>query len=297
MDEFSIIEKFFKPLTAQGGPALNLENDTAVYSPPDGFDLILTKDAMIEGVHFLKGTDPSKVARKLLRVNLSDLAAAGAKPVGYLLAIMAPKDLGPDWFQGFVDGLMKDQKEFGISLFGGDTTSGAETLSLSLTALGIVPKGKALTRAGARAGDDLYVSGKIGAAALGLKMAKGELEADPDILRRYELPDPRVALGQKLVGIASAAMDISDGLFADLNHLCRASGVGAEINTGKIPKPDRLGDDPAGLGQGDDYELLFTAAGGRAGDIATLSSALNLPLAKINVENSGYRHFSRDRDV
>ncbi len=312
MDELHIIETIFKPLAGKGAPSFNLENDTAIYSPPPGFDLVMTKDAMISGVHFLADQNPRAVARRLLRSNLSDLAATGAKPVGYLLAIMGPQDLPAAWLEKFADGLKQDQTEFGISLFGGDTTSGSKSLALSLTALGLVPKGRGLKRAGAKPGDLIFVSGTIGDAWLGLKALKGEIPHDDFLISRYEHPSPRLNLGQGLAGLATASVDVSDGLVADLGHLARASGVAARVFLESVPFSEKAsGYDPGVLiTAGDDYELVFTAPEGRREDILSLSNKVGIRVTEIGkisvgsgvvvfdknnttveIEKTGYRHF------
>jgi thiamine-monophosphate kinase len=246
-----------------GPGALALEDDASIFTPPPGRELVVTADAMVAGVHFLTDDPPDLIARKLLRVNLSDIAAMGALPHGYLMTIAAPRDTPDAWFAGFAAGLAADQAEFSVTLLGGDTTSTPGPLTLSLTLLGTVTPGAALRRNGARAGDEIWVSGTIGDGALGLAVATGML-ADPTghLLGRYRLPRPRLALGQVLVGIASAAMDISDGLVQDLGHICRASGVGARISAAAVPlSPAAEAAGPAWLadclGGGDDYELLY----------------------------------------
>ncbi len=222
---------------------------------------------MVESVHFLPGTAPGLIARKLLRVNLSDLAAMGAEPLGYLITISVPRSLGEDWFAGFAAGLKLDQEAFGIAMLGGDTTETPGPLSLSLTAIGHVAPGTAIRRSGAKAGDDLYVTGTIGDGVLGLYAARGEL-ADPGgyLKGRYDLPSPR--LGIPIQGWATAAMDVSDGLFQDLGHICRASGVSAVVEAARIPlSPQAAAAGPAWRDKawigGDDYELLLAAPHGR----------------------------------
>ncbi len=223
----------------------------------------MTADAMVEAVHFLPGTAPGLVARKLLRVNLSDLAAMGAVPLGYLLTVSVPRAFGEDWFAGFAAGLALDQAAFGITLLGGDTTQTPGPLTLSLTAIGHVAPGAAILRSGARPGDALWVTGTIGDGVLGLHAARGEL-ADPDgyLRGRYDLPTPR--LGLPLAGWAHAAADVSDGLFQDLGHICRASGVAAVVEAARIPlSPQAVAAgarwrETAWIG-GDDYELLLAA--------------------------------------
>ena len=263
--EFALIARHFRPLAGPG--ALDLGDDAAVFMPPAGRELVAAADAMVAGVHFLADDPPGLVARKLLRTNLSDLAAMGAVPLGYLLTVSVPRDTPEAWFAGFAAGLAADQAEFGVFLLGGDTTSTPGPVSLSLTILGSVAPGTALRRRGAAAGDGVWVSGCIGDGALGLLAARGELD-DPDgyLAGRYRLPQPRLALGRRLAGVASAAMDVSDGLVQDLGHLCRAGGLGAEIFAFDLPlsaaarRADRL---DLCLTGGDDYELLLAVPPGR----------------------------------
>lgn len=213
-------------------------------APPAGCDLVFTKDMMVSGRHFFADDPADLVARKLLRVNLSDLAAMGARPLGYLLGFAFPDHLDEALARDFCRGLAQDQAEFGLRLYGGDTVSGAGSLILSLTAIGAVGQGRALRRKGAQPGDDVYVSGAIGEAALGLKALLGTLPPAvariPDfaaikdaLINRYHLPRPRVALGMALAGHASAAIDISDGLLADLGHICEQSDCAMEIEAGR----------------------------------------------------------------
>lgn len=228
--------------------------------------MVLTTDLMVAGRHFLPTDAPDLVARKLLRVNLSDLAAMGAKPEGYLLGLAFADQLDPNFVHALAAGLKADQREFGCRLLGGDTVSGTGRLILSLTALGSVPVGEALRRNGARAGDDIYASGTIGDAALALMGLRGDLPDAVALRERYALPSPRLALGQRLRGIAGSCIDISDGLVADLGHICRQSGTGARIEAASVPLSDAaetlLHDRselwPVVLGGGDDYELAFT---------------------------------------
>ena len=257
--EFALIARYFRPLAGPG--ALDLTDDAAILTVPVGRELVLTVDTMVAGVHFLPDDPPDLIARKLLRVNLSDLAAKGAAPIGYLLTVSIPHGTPEAWIAAFAAGLAHDQAEFGITLLGGDTTSTPGPVTLSVTALGHVAAGQAVRRAGARPGDGIWVTGTIGDGALGLAVARGRL-VDPSgyLLGRYRLPRPR--LGLPLAGIASAGMDISDGLVQDLGHICRASGVAAEIEAASIPlsEPARLaGPDwlATCLTGGDDYELLL----------------------------------------
>src|SRR5271154_1802974 len=218
LGEFERIRRFFAPLAGPGG--LGLVDDAALLDCAPGKRLVVTADAIVAGVHFLPDDPPELVGRKLLRVNLSDLAAKGATPLGYLMTVSAPRDTPDAWYAGFAAGLKQDQEMFGVTLLGGDTTSTPGPISLSLTILGHVVPGQAVRRAGATPGDGIWVTGTIGDGALGLAVARGRL-ADPSghLLWRYRLPQPRVGLA--IAGVASAGMDVSDGLVQDLGHLCR----------------------------------------------------------------------------
>lgn len=291
-----------RPLAGEG--AFALSDDAASIRVPDGHELIITKDALLRCVHFI-GTEPaSQIARKALRVNLSDCAAMGAKPVSYLMALMLPPDTEVEWLESFVQGLKIDQEHFGVTLLGGDTTRTKGELAISITMLGLVPHGEALRRNGAKIGDDIYVSGTIGDSALGLKN-----QGDAFLLQRYQLPEPRIALGQKLQGIASSCMDISDGLAQDLGHICAASNVGAEIFWPQIPLSDAArACDPNPetiLAGGDDYELLFTAPASASAQLTALQGITRIGRitegnsvkildennAEITLKRTGYRHF------
>jgi len=293
--EFDLISRYFAPLASPGKPAYGLTDDAAVLTPPAGCDLIFTKDALVAGVHFFADDPADKIARKALRVNLSDLAAMGAVPLGYLLALALPrgmKDIEP-WISEFCRGLGQDQAEFGWSLFGGDTVSTDGPLMISVTAIGSVVRGQALRRSGARAGDDIYVSGTLGDAALGLKRLMGEIdtadEAGKALENRYYLPQPRLALGHNLAGIATAVIDISDGLAGDIRHLCDLSGLGAEIKAELIPLSAGAGKLLASFPAyksliwtgGDDYELLFTAGRPERQNIARLMQEFGFPVTRI----------------
>lgn len=293
--EFAFIERHLRPLAAGHPGALNLTDDAALLEPTAGMQLVLAKDALVEGVHFLPHDAAEHVAQKALRVNLSDLAAMGATPRGYLLALMRPKRLPPEWLGRFSQGLAQDQAAFGVTLLGGDTVVTPGPLSLSVTALGEAPRGQVLQRGGARAGDDIYVSGTLGGAALGLAVLQGRLSpamaASNFLIRRYRLPEPRIELGEALRGIAHAAIDISDGLLADLGHVLEVSGKGAEIHTDQIPisqaaAPHR-GALEAALGGGDDYELLFTAHPEQRPAIQAIGEQLSLSLTVIGEVKDG----------
>jgi thiamine-monophosphate kinase len=284
--EFAFIARRLRPLATAPG-ALGLVDDAALLDPRPGTQLVLTKDAMVAGVHFLEGDPPDQIARKLLRVNLSDLAAMGAAPLGYLLALARPREMEDVWLASFCEGLAADNAEFDISVLGGDTVSTPGPLTLSLTALGEVPKGEALLRGGARSGDDIWVSGTLGDAALGLAVLQGALEvAEPlrsHLIDRYRLPRPRLTLGEALRGLAHAAIDISDGLLADLGHIVETSKLGAEIRVDLLPLSivDPPGARDAALSGGDDYELLFTTPPRHRTAIGELAATLALPLTRI----------------
>ncbi|MDP6565492.1 MAG: thiamine-phosphate kinase [Alphaproteobacteria bacterium] len=266
LGEFDLIRRHFAPLAKGVEAALGLTDDAAVLTPTAGRQLVLTADAMIAGVHFLADDPAADVGAKLLRVNLSDLAAMGAAPLGYLMTTAWPGDLSESWIADFAAGLAADQAEFGIGLLGGDTVSTDGPLSLSLTAIGDLPAGTALRRDGAKAGDLIYLSGRVGDAGVGLHLrqdaivvAEGEDRAHA--VERFHRPRPRLALGQALRGLASACIDVSDGLVADLGHLARASGVGAAVELARVPLSPlagAIGGPAVAITAGDDYELLFT---------------------------------------
>ncbi len=301
MDEFDLIATLFAPLAADAPGARGLADDAAVLDPRPDRALVVAADALVEGVHFLPHDPPDLVARKLLRVNLSDMAAMGAEARGYLLTVQIPRDRDDAWLRAFADGLAADQREFGVTLLGGDTVSTPGPFAASITMLGETPPGAALGRDGAAAGEGVYVSGTLGDAALGLDALKGRLDdlASEDraaLAERYRLPRPRLALGCALRGLASAAIDVSDGLVADLGHIAACSGVGIEIDARRLPlspaaaravaaEPARLARALAG---GDDYELAFTSAAGDEA-IAALSRALSLPLTRIGRVGAGNR--------
>jgi thiamine-monophosphate kinase len=287
--EFALIARHFRPLAGPG--ALDLSDDAALIAPPAGCELVLTADAMVAGVHFLPDDPPDQVGRKLLRVNLSDLAAKGAAPLGYLMTVSAPRETADTWFAGFAAGLAQDQAEFGVVLLGGDTTTTPGPLSLSLTMIGQVAVGGMLRRAGARPGDGIWVTGTIGDGALGLRAAKGEV-ADPGgfLLGRYRLPQPRLSL--KHSGIASAALDVSDGLVQDLGHLCRAGDIGAEIQAALVPLstaaraagPQWL---PVILAGGDDYEVLMAVPPANEMPLGQAAAAAGIPVTRIGQFHAG----------
>jgi len=272
-EEFDLIASVFAPLAGNDPAAGGLADDAAVLdAPPDGAQTVLSVDTLVAGVHFRPEDPPGRIARKALRVNLSDLAAMGARPRGILLSAAFSGDEDDAWIDAFAAGLAADLDAYGIALLGGDTVATPGPASFSVTAIGHVPAGAALRRGGGLPGDRVWVSGTIGDAALGLDVLSGAL-AIPDQAARaalvdgYQVPDPPVALGEAMRGLATAALDVSDGLVADLDHLCRASSCGAHLEAPMVPLSaavkDCLQRDPGLLERvltgGDDYQLLFTA--------------------------------------
>jgi thiamine-monophosphate kinase len=321
LDEFERIARFFAPLAAPEG--LGLLDDVAIIPGPPGEQYVLKTDAIVEGVHFRAEDPADQVAQKLLRVNLSDLAGKGAVPVGYLLTTALPRERDEAWLERFAEGLARDQREFGIGLLGGDSVATTGPVTLSVAAVGRVRSGEAVLRKGARPGDAVFVSGTLGDGALGLGALSGELsELSRDqrdfLADRYRLPQPRLPLGRRLVGTARAMMDISDGLIADLGHICEASDVGAVVEVARLPLSPAaraaIGADAsrlmAALTGGDDYELVFTAPAEAAARIAAIARETAVPVsaigriergqgvrvvdargAPITVTDAGYRHF------
>jgi thiamine-monophosphate kinase len=295
LGEFGRIAKFFAPLATTPG-ALGLTDDAALVDCPPGERLVVTVDAMVEGVHFLPDDPPDLVARKLVRVNLSDLAAMAARPVGYFLTTALPRSRGDDWLERFAQGLAQDQAEFGITLLGGDSVSTPGPVSLTLTAFGRIAAGGEVRRGGAGPGDLVFVSGTIGDGAFGLEAARGELDgvlpadAVAYLADRYRLPRPRTGLGPRLSGLATAMMDVSDGLAGDLGHICAVSDVAGVIEAAGVPLSPaaaRLGRIETALTGGDDYELLFTAPCERRDAIDRAAAAAGVPVTVIGRIEAG----------
>lgn len=302
MNEFDLITKYFTPLAKQFPGSLNLSDDAAILDIPEGQQLVVTKDAISEGIHYLADTDPALIAQKLLRTNLSDLASMGATPLCYFLSIALPKPISKNFIARFAAGLAEDQKIFAIRLAGGDTIATHGAPVFSITAHGLVPKGSGLRRNGAQVGDEIYVSGTLGDAALGLKFPQ-----DKFLRNRYHLPQPRMELGQKLRDVATSCMDISDGLLQDMAHICTASNVGAEMMLEQLPLSDSAKKMletspelwPLIYAGGDDYELLFTLPEGAnppadTTRIGKITAGKNVRLMKdnqeIKIEKMGYSH-------
>ena len=268
MGEFDLIERYFNR------PALRADvgigDDCAVWTPRPGHQLAFSADMLVEGRHFLSTVNPQHLGHKALAVNLSDLAACGATPQAFLLSLSLPR-ADEVWLAGFSSGLFELAGQHGCELIGGDTTQGP--LNIAITAMGDTPKGQSILRSGAQAGDDLYVSGHLGDARLALESFRGNISLPQSVFdmarSRMECPTPRIALGQALRGVATAMVDISDGLLGDLGHILKASRVGAEIETTVVTQLMRTGQlwtCPEDLGLtcvlsgGDDYELVFSAS-------------------------------------
>ena len=323
--EFDLIERCFAGLTpARDDIRLGIGDDAAIVSVPSGQELVIATDTLVAGVHFPDDAPPAAIGHKALAVNLSDLAAMGAEPAWATLALTLPQ-ADADWLDAFASGFGRLARQAGIALIGGDTTRGGQVV-VTVTVQGLVPAGAALTRDGARPGDAVYVSGELGAAAAALALADpaAGYAASADSLRacraRLDYPDPRLALGASLRGLASAAIDISDGLLADLEHLCRAGGVGAAVDVDAVPRhpalaqflgPDRPEWHDWPLAGGDDYELCFTVPPAEASHITRLAQTLGIPLTRIGritpgkglvlqhadgsgyqARGRGYQHFS-----
>jgi thiamine-monophosphate kinase len=272
--EDRLIARHFAPLAIEPG-ALGLTDDAAIITPPPGSDLVVTTDGVIAGVHFFSDDPPDKIASKVLRMNLSDLAGKGAKPIGFLISVSLPATVDDAWVARFAAGLGGDAKHYGCPLLGGDTDRTPGPIAASITAFGVVPKGAMVRRSTAKAGDSIVVTGTIGDSALGVRLRRDAKLAHSWRLteamlaylqQRYLLPEPRNALADAVLQYAGSAMDVSDGLVGDLAKLCRASGVAAEIDVARVPFSQAartaIAADPAlietALTGGDDYEIVLT---------------------------------------
>jgi thiamine-monophosphate kinase len=306
--EFELIARYFAPLAAGFPGAFGLLDDAAVIAPLPGHELVAKTDAIVGGVHFLPGDPPDLIARKALRVNLSDLAAKGAVPRAYMLDIMLPRTVTEEWIAAFARGLAQDQDVYGMHLIGGDTDSTPGPVTIAVVAFGDVPTGRMLRRGGACNGDTVFVTGTIGDAALGLEVLRGEsarpdTEAEKFLVDRYRLPRPRVTLGPRLVGLASAAIDVSDGLLADLRHICEVSELTAVIGAPRVPLSAAAraalaadsGRIRTVLTGGDDYEILFTAPPVALNELTELSRTLDVPIAAIGREKNSDHGSGRGR--
>ena len=294
MGEFDLIARYFTRPVRHA--ALGVGDDCALLAPRPGMQLAISSDMLVEGRHFFADVDPEALGHKALAVNLSDLAACGARPLAFTLALALPR-VDEAWLAGFSKGLLALADAHGCELVGGDTTQGP--LNICITVFGEVPAGQALLRSGARAGDDIYVSGTLGDARLALEALLGHIHLPDELLaqarQRLERPTPRVALGLALRGIASSAMDVSDGLLGDFGHILKASGVGACIRTDETIKLIAAGAYPSSargqfdakilqqctLAGGDDYELLFTAPPQHRAAVAEAAAQSQTPVTRI----------------
>ena len=300
ISEDDLIARFFAPIAGPG--ALGLKDDAACLTPPPGCDLILTKDALVAGVHFFPDDPPEAIARKALRVNVSDLAAKGADPLGFLLALALPVGVDTDWIEAFARGLGEDAARWAIPLLGGDTVKTPGPAMVSVTALGTAPTGRMVLRTGVRAGDLLFASGTIGDSALGLqarlapqRFAMLSTGAREHLLARYLDPEPRLALAPVLREHASAGMDVSDGLVGDVTKMLKASGVSAILRLGDAPLSqaarEAIATEPAlfeiAMTGGDDYELLVAASPQKAKVLQEDARAAGVPLTLLGEAVAG----------
>jgi thiamine-monophosphate kinase len=284
--EFELIDRFFTRPTRRA--VLGIGDDCALLAPGPGMQLAVSSDMLVEGRHFLSTVAPERLGHKALAVNLSDLAACGARPIAFSLALALPR-VDPAFLDGFSRGLFALADEYGCELVGGDTTRGP--LTICITVFGEVPAGQALLRSGARPGDDLYASGALGDARLALEVFRGTLALDAvafeSVRAAMERPQPRVALGVALRGIATSAIDVSDGLLGDLGHILQRSGVGATIDVDAVPRSATLGAQLAALQRectlagGDDYELVFSAPERAARAVTSAAAAAGVGVTRI----------------
>ena len=314
-NEFSLINKYFKPLgeaIASPNVVMGIGDDCALLTPKPGYQLAISTDTMISGVHFFSDAHPIDVGYKALAVNLSDLAAMGAEPAWFTLCLTLPEQ-DENWIKGFVQGLEILAQEFQIPLVGGDTTQGP--LAISIQVSGWVPEGQGLTRSGAQAGDRIYVSDELGWSYLGYQVSTSSLAigeaAQRQALDRFLRPKPKLTLGASLLEIASAAMDISDGLTADLNHLLSASGVGAQLDYDALPLAAPLAamsntTQQQAINFGDEYQLLFAVPEHKQSQLTALQEQQSITLYPIgtlteapgivdtkgnSIKPQGYEHF------
>lgn len=292
--EFELIARYFAPLARAFPGAYGLLDDAAVISPAPGNELVVKTDAIVGGIDFPADQRADLIARKALRVNLSDLAAKGAVPRAYLLDMVLPNAVDEGWIGDFAAGLARDQAEYDLHLIGGDMSSTSGPNTIAVTALGEAPIGRIIRRGGAQRDDTVFVTGTIGDAALGLSVLRAgpstlDATSTAFLVDRYRLPKPRVALGPRLIGIATAGLDVSDGLVADLRHLCEVSRLSAVIEARSVPlssaaraaiagDPHRLA---TALTGGDDYEILFTAPTAASARIDKLAQLSGVPITPI----------------
>ncbi|NOQ64231.1 MAG: thiamine-phosphate kinase [Methyloprofundus sp.] len=305
--EFDLIKQFFTRAAQRETTALSVGDDCALLNIPEGYELAITTDTMVEGVHFFADVEPEQLGYKLLAVNLSDLASMGAEPIAISLALTMPS-VDSNWLQGFAKGLFSLADKYRVDLIGGDTTSGA--LTLSIQAMGLVPKGQALKRSAAKVGDLIYMTGYLGDAGLGLKIKQGyQGKGIENALKRFNMPEPRIENGLELRPIANGCIDISDGLAADLGHILEESAVGASLDYACLPLSEsvidyikKTGDWQMPLLAGDDYELCFTVSPSRARKLSdgyrcvgVIEQKMGLRLVREGISTvfqvNGFEHF------
>jgi thiamine-monophosphate kinase len=302
LGEFDLIRTYFTRPVKRA--QLGIGDDCALFVPTPGMQLAVSSDMLVDGRHFLSTVEPRRLGHKALAVNLSDLAACGAAPLAFTLALALPQ-VDEEFLQGFSDGLFALADEHSCELIGGDTTQGP--LNICITVFGELPVGQALLRSGACVGDHIYVSGTVGDARLALEAFRGraDLGAHLEQVRRaMELPQPRVALGRALRGVATSAIDVSDGLLGDLSHILRRSGVGATVDVDAVPRSSTLGRQALALQRtctlagGDDYELVFTAPPSRADAVESAARQSSVAVARIGVieAGAGLRLIDRQRE-
>jgi len=303
LGEFELIRRFFTRPTRRADVQLGVGDDCALLRPPPGKCVAMTVDTLVEGIHFLAGTNPENLGHKCLAVNLSDQAAMGASPAWVSLAITLPQ---PDevWLSAFAKGFLNLADQYGVELVGGDTTRGP--LSITVQALGFVNERDALHRSGARIGDGIYLTGELGLAGLGLEILLGRTDMEaPEAVAKLERPQPRVLAGQALAGFANACIDVSDGLAADLGHMLDASGVGATLDWTALPLPSAIrrhiakgGDEWMPLRAGDDYELCFTIPAEREDELAVRMREFGCSCVRIgHIDPEGGLRLRKDRRV
>jgi len=308
--EFDLIETYFAPLAKAEPGSLNLKDDAAVLRLGQGLEMVVTTDCLVSGVHFIPDDPPETLAAKLIGVNFSDLASMGAAPRFFTIAAAFPRTLEEGWIKRFAEGIKQCQERFGGVLVGGDTVSTDGPMTLTLTAFGEVPEGTAVKRSGAKPGDALFVTGVIGDAYAGLRLLEGRFDhletSDKDyLIERYRKPTPQVKAGQALRGIASAMIDISDGLAADLGHLCEASGLGGVVDSKAIPlssavanllAEDHLTYEEIITG-GDDYELLFSVPENKIGALEAVCTSFEKPISRIGAAQEGREVVFKDGNI
>ena len=308
--EDNLIARYFAPLATDPG-ALGLTDDAAFIKPPSGCELVLKADAIVGGVHFFADDPAGAIAAKALRINLSDLASKGAKPLGFLLSLALPSTLGEDWLAAFAAGLREDIAAYKCPLFGGDTVRSPGPVMVSVAMFGSVPDGMMVKRSGAKPGDKVFVTGSIGDAALGLGLRNGAAQSSgwqlsdeqrDHLADRYLLPRPRSALAETVLHYASSAMDVSDGLAGDLAKLCHVSGVAAEIEVSRVPLSAAakavIAADPSAfetaLTGGDDYEILCTVSQAKVDRFRVAAMAAKVAVTEIGTIDEGEGAVFRD---